>query len=157
MQNDIINVIGYDLILSGIVSEVKAACFFSVLTDEVSCHNVEHMPICLRFIDKECDIQEEFVGFVKLQRVRAVDITDAIITTIENLGLSLTGLCGQGYDGASTMSGAKAGVQAQIQQWQPKALYTHCAGHSFNLAIQNSCSIPYIRNCIDQIESNPLY
>ena len=48
----------------------------------------------------------------------------------------------QGYDGASTMSGVKAGVQAKIQEKQPKALYTHCAGHSLNLAILNSCSIP---------------
>ena len=134
---------------------MKEACFFSVLADEVSCRIVEHMPVCLRFVDKECDIWEEFIGFVKLQRVRAVDIADAIVTTIENLGLS--GLRGQGYDGVSTMSGAKAGVQARIRQQQPKALYIHCVDHSFNLAIQSSCSIPCIRNCIDQIESNPLY
>ena len=108
-QNDIISVIGCDIILSGIVSEVKEACFFSVLADEVSCHNVDHMPVCLRFVDKECDIRE-VIGFVKFKRVRAVDIADAIVITIENLGLSLSGLRGQGYDGASTMSGAKAGV-----------------------------------------------
>ena len=33
-----------------------------------------------------------------------------------------------------------------------KALYTHCAGHSLNLAIVNSCSVTPIRNCIDQIK-----
>lgn len=80
-QNDIIHVIGYDLILSGIVSEVKAACFLSILADEASCHNMEHMPICLRVIDKECDIQEEFVGFIKLQWIKAVDIVDAVIVS----------------------------------------------------------------------------
>ena len=37
-QNEIINVTGCDVILSGIVSEVKEACFFSVLADEVGCH-----------------------------------------------------------------------------------------------------------------------
>ena len=145
------------LILSAIVSGVKAACFFSVLANEVSCPNVEHMPICLRFIDKECDIREEFVGFVNLQRVRAVNFADAIVSTIENLGLSLSELCGQAYDGASTMSGGKTGVQVRIWQHQPKALYTHCPGHLFNLAIQNSCSIPCIRNCIDQIKSLTLF
>ena len=113
-QNDIINIIGYDVILSGIVSEVKAAGFFSVLADEVSCHNVEHLPICLRFVDSEYNIREEFVAFVKLARVRAVDIADAIMKTLENLGLSLSSLRGQVYDGASTMSGAKTGVQARI-------------------------------------------
>ena len=156
-QIDIINIIGYDVILSGIVSEVKAAGFFSVLADEVSCHNVEHLPICLRFVDNEYNIREEFVAFVKLARVRAVDIADAIMKTLENLGLSLSSLRGQGYDGASTMSGAKTGVQARIRECQPKALYTHCASHSFNLAILNSCSIPCIRNCIDQIKNLTLF
>ena len=136
-QNDIINIIGYDVILSGIVSEVKAAGGFSVLADEVSCHNVEHLPICLRFVDSEYNIREEFAAFVKLARVRAVDIADAIMKTLENLGLSLSSLRGQGYDGASTMSGAKTGVQARIRECQPKALYTHCASHSFNLASLN--------------------
>ena len=59
---------------------------------------------------------------MKLKRVGAVDIANAIVTTIENIGLSLSGLHGQGYNGASTMSGAKAGVQALIRQQQPKAL-----------------------------------
>ena len=55
------------------------------------------------------------------------------------------------------MSGAKAGVQARIRAQQPKALYTHCAGHSLNLAILGSCSIPCISNCIDQIKSLTLF
>ncbi len=79
---------------------------------------------------------------MKLERVRAVDIADA---SIEKLGLYLSNLRGQGYDGASTMAGTKAGVQARICEKKPKALYTHCAGHSLNLAIVSSCSVPPIR------------
>ena len=56
------------------------------------------------------------VAFIKLSRVRASDIADSILTTLVNLGLSRSDLRGQGYDGASTMSGAKAGVQAQIRE-----------------------------------------
>ena len=48
--------------LSGIVAEVKAAKHFSVLADEVSSHNVEHLPICVRFFDIECNIHEEFIA-----------------------------------------------------------------------------------------------
>ena len=86
------------------------------MTDEVSCHNVEHMPICLHFVDKECDIREEIVGFVKLQRVRAVDIAEAIVATIENLGLSLNGLRGQGYDGASTSTDWATAAKSFVYQ-----------------------------------------
>ncbi len=98
-QNDIINVIGYDIILAGIVNEIKASEFFSVIADEVSSNGVEHLPICLRFVDDHCEIREEFIGFVKLKRVQAIDITEAIIHSVENLGLSLCNLRGQGYDG----------------------------------------------------------
>ncbi len=151
-QNELINIIGYDVILSKIVSEVKRAKYYSVLADEVSCHNVEHLPICIRFVDVNDDVCEDFISFIKLERVRAADIASAIVQSLEGIGLSLDNLRGQGYDGASTMSGVKAGVQAIIQERPPKALYTHCAGHSLNLAILNSCSIPSIRNCIDQIK-----
>ena len=40
-----------------------------------------------------------------------------------------------------------------MRDLQPKAHYTPCAGHSFNLAITNSCSVPPVRNCIDQIKN----
>lgn len=40
-----------------------------MLTDEVSCHNVEQMPLCIRFVDKDCNIREKFLEFVALERV----------------------------------------------------------------------------------------
>ena len=115
-QNEIINVIGHDIILANIVAEVKQSKFYSALADEVSCHNVEQLPVCLRFVDSEGSICEEFVAFLKLNRVRAVDIADALVKCLENLGLSLSELRAQGYDGASTMSGHKSGVQARIRE-----------------------------------------
>ena len=50
--------------------------------------------MCLRFIDNECNIREEFVAFIKLSRVRASDIADSILTTLTNLGLSVSDLRG---------------------------------------------------------------
>ncbi len=158
-QNEIINIIGYDIILANIISEAKQAVanYFSVLADELSCHNTEYLPICIRFVDSLGDIREDFLSFIKLDRVRAVDIASAIVQTLEEFGLSLDDLRGQGYDGASTMSGEITGVQARIKEKQPKALYTHCAGHSFNLAILDSCTVPPIRNCVDIIKAFTLW
>ena len=76
---------------------------------------------------------------------------------MEGFGLSLNELRGQGYDGASTMSGERTGVQKRIREKQPKALYTHCTGHSLNLVIVSSCSILSIRNTIDHIKSLTLW
>ena len=125
---------------------MKKDKFYSVMADEVSSHNVEHMPICLRFVDESVEIMQGgvylfLISFLKLERVRAVDIANAI-NCLEGMGLSLNELRGQGYDGASTMSGEKTGVQARIRERQPKALYTHCAGHSLNLIM--SLRAPYL-------------
>ena len=56
-------------------------------------------------MDSEGNIHEEFIAFLKLNRVRADDISDAQVKYLENLGLFLCELRGQGNDGASTMSG----------------------------------------------------
>ena len=45
-------------------------------------------------MDSEGSIREESVAFLKLNRVRAVDIADALVKCLENLGLSLSELRG---------------------------------------------------------------
>ena len=82
------------MILTNIISEVKDATFYSVLADEVTSHNVEHLPLCVQFVDRDFNIREELVALLKLARVRIVDIADAITETLTNLGLSLDGLRG---------------------------------------------------------------
>lgn len=104
------------------------------------------------YIDGHHDIQEKHIAFVKLERVRASDITNAIIDTLEDLGISLEDLRGQCFDGTSNMSGSKSGVQKRIKDRRPKAIYTHCASHSLNLGIVSSCSVPSVCNCIAQIK-----
>ena len=148
-HNQIVSVIGHDIVRAYLLAEVKKAIFFAVLADEVCSHNVEYLPLCLCFVDERCNIREEFVAFIKLERVRAIDIANAIVSMLEELGLSLNDLRGQGYDGSSTMRGEKSSVQKQLLDRQSKALYTHCAGHSFNLALVSSCTIPCVRNIIE--------
>lgn len=62
-------------------------------------------------------------------------------------------MIGQGYDGASSMSGRYNGVQKYIRDEHPGALYLHCSAHCLNLAITFSCKIPEIRNCMGTIQS----
>ena len=49
---------------------------------------------------------------------------------MEYLGLSLSNLQMQDYDGATISSGCRAGVHAKNPEKQIKALYRHYAGHS---------------------------
>ena len=50
-----------------LLCEKREAKFYAVLTDEVSCHIVEQMPLCIGFVDKDCDTPEEFLTFVALK------------------------------------------------------------------------------------------
>ena len=45
---------------------------------------------------------------------------------------------GQCYDGASTMRGPKSVVAKQLLDDEPRAVFTHCYGHSLNLAISDT-------------------
>ena len=61
-QNELIEVIGTHIILRNLVDEIKAARFYSLLADEVTSHNAEHLAICVRFVDKQKEVREEFLS-----------------------------------------------------------------------------------------------
>ncbi|KAF3859978.1 hypothetical protein F7725_000233, partial [Dissostichus mawsoni] len=78
----------------------------------------------------------------------------AILSQLEKWGLEIDYLRGQGYDGASAMSGHVSGVQQRMKELQPRALFTHCRSHALNLVVVHGCSdIPLIRNTMATIEN----
>ena len=63
--------------------------------------------------------------------------------------LKLENCRGHCYDGASSMKGRISGVSTQLLQ-EPRAIYTHCYGHSLNLACQDTiCSIKVLKDALD--------
>ena len=75
------------------------------------------------YVDTNYNIHEDFVTFIKLERVCAIDISEAITGCEEELGISLNNLRGQGRDGAITMNGEKSCIQNRIRDKQPQAIY----------------------------------
>ena len=132
-QNDLLDVIGRRIILRVLLEEIKSAKFFIVLADEVTATNIEHLAIRVRFVDRASDIREEFLTFEQLNRVTGQHIADAITHYLQENGLQLENIRGQGYDGASNMFSTCVGVHARIQEVAPKATYVHCSGHCLNL------------------------
>ena len=65
-------------------------------------------------------------------------LSKVILDSLVRLNLSISKLRGQCYDGCSTMSGARSGVAKRIAELEPRALFTHCYGHSLNLAASDS-------------------
>jgi len=157
IQNELVDIIGNGIILTSILDEVREAKYFSVLADEVASHNAEEMALCLRFVDKQCDIREEFVGFIRLQRITGEHMAAAILSSLKDMQLDVANLVGQGYDGAASMCSDRVGVQCRIREEAPLASYFHCCGHALNLVISHSCSLPNVRNVIDKIKSISMF
>ena len=80
-------------------------------------------------------------------------ITRTIEDILLRLSLPLQNCRGQCFDGASSMAGCRNGVSTKLLAKERRALYTHCYGHSLNLAVQDAVKAnPIIRDALDTIE-----
>ena len=158
IQNQLIGCIG-DWILESVLKEVREARFYSVLADEAVDVSVkEQMPLVLRFVDKDDQIREEFVGFVHCDTgTTGSALSEKILFTLKELKLDARMMRGQGYDGAGNMAGKNKGTAALIQKQYPLAVYTHCASHVLNLCIMEAMSIVFVRNMMSTLKEVYLF
>ncbi|XP_008190126.1 zinc finger MYM-type protein 1-like [Acyrthosiphon pisum] len=131
----------------------KNATFISAVTqndiiqsDETTdTSHVEQLSISIRFVDFDSKtIREDFIKFLKVVDLSGEALGKTISELLEQIGLSLTNLRGQGYDGAANMSGKFKGTQAYISKHQPLATYVHC----LNLVLVKACPVQPVRNTI---------
>ncbi|XP_071718978.1 uncharacterized protein [Rutidosis leptorrhynchoides] len=120
--------------------------FFSILVDEsrdVSCK--EQMSLVLRFVSSEGAVVERFVGIKQVNDTSALSLKSAIYSMLLGQGLSPCSIRGQGYDGASNMSGAFNGLKTLIMKESQSAHFIHRFAHQLQLALvfvaKNHCSI----------------
>ena len=127
------------------------------MADETTdCSCKEQLSVCVRYV--HCDVygkaqlRDDFIGFSDVSSdVTANSLSSAILRVIQSTGIHF-GFChGQGYDGASAVSGHLNEVQAIIRKSYPLALYTHCANHCLNLSLNKACTVPIIRNSLSVI------
>lgn len=155
-QNEIIDIIGKKIIQNSIIIKVIQACFYSIIADEVTSHNKEIMFLCVRFVDVHKDIWEEFIQFSTLTRLTGEAIATRVYSYLADLGLDIKNIRGQGYDGASSMSSSRVGLQTLIKEKVPLAIYTHRSGHCLNVVISLSCSNMKI-NVLDEMKATCLF
>ena len=86
-------------------------------------------------------ISETFLGFYELKDHSAEGMTDQVMNILKEMNIPIEKCYGQGYDGASVMSGVYNGVQTRIKRIQPHAEYVHCASHNLNLVINDCVSV----------------
>ncbi|XP_022024859.1 zinc finger MYM-type protein 1-like [Helianthus annuus] len=109
---------------------------FSLLVDE-SCDvsKKEQMAVVIRFVDKVGIVKERFIGLVHVKQISAITLKMAIDDILARYGLSLKRIRGQGYDGASNMSGEFNGLRALILKENVSAFYIHCFAHQLQLVV----------------------
>ena len=153
-QNDIIKCCG-EVISDDIVSEIKKNKFFSILADEaMDAAKKEQLALVLRYVDSDCIPREEFLRFVHLKEgLSGQHLANAILSSLNDLGLDISDCRGQGYDGAGSVSGHKNGCSAIIKRINSKALYTHCFSHRLNLSIAYACSLRSVSNMLGTVKT----
>lgn len=101
------------------------------------------MSICVRYCSKGLNVVERFLGFINCSESQSASVLSAhILNYLNDCGLHCgTKLVAQSYDGANVMSGKYKGVQANIKQKYPYAIFTHCMSHRVNLVVLDMCKV----------------
>ena len=137
IQNEIVKVMGVKL-LRDLSSELQHSPFLTIMVDKTTdVSNREQATVVVRSVDG-FEVHEEFLGLYCVPSIDSNTIVGMIKDVLIRMNLSINKIRGQCYDGASTMKGHRSGVSTQISQIEPRAVYTHCYGHSLNLAASDA-------------------
>lgn len=98
-------------------------------------------------------ILEDFLEFTPAVNLTGKGLATLILGSLPKNSINYQFLFGQGYDGASAMSGHLHGAQEYIRKDFPMALCVYSGTHSLNLALAYASTLPSIRNCIGTIQT----
>ena len=128
IQKDIVNAITHET--SKVIIKDLHNGFFSILVDESCDISVkEQMSHVLRYVNKKGIIIVWFLGVIHVANATGLSLKYAIECLLCEHNLSLSNLCGQGYDRASNMQGDINSLKTLILKENKSAFYVHCFAH----------------------------
>ncbi|XP_067140986.1 zinc finger MYM-type protein 1-like [Centruroides vittatus] len=139
VQNEIINLIGNKL-KNKIFDRIKYGKYFAVILDctpDIS--HQEQMSLSIRYVldgalpSSNIAIYEQFIKFIHVESSTGENLFFVLKKEIQSLGLDINNIRGQGYDNGSNMKGKVSGVQARLLKENPRAFFTPCVCHNYNL------------------------
>jgi hypothetical protein len=110
--------------------------YYAILADEAS--DVSHrqqLVVCLRYVDKIGRSCEHFLGVVHVRDTTSLSLKQAIQALLVGHHLTVTQICGQGYDGASNMRGEIKGLKTLFLKDSPSAYYIQYFAHQLQLVL----------------------
>ena len=142
IQNELIELLARTVTVS-LVHKINASPFWALILDSTSdITRIDQLSVIIRRVQidgDKCSIEENFLGFVKLVDATATGIVSTTKAFLHSLGINFSKIRGQGYDGASVMSGIHAGVQTLIKSMVTAPVpFVHCGSHNLNLVINDA-------------------
>lgn len=143
IQNEFIELLG-GAVRKTIMDQIKQAKYFCMIFDSTpDISHKDQTSQIIRYVvidDSEVKVVESFIDFVETKGKTAEEITNMILTKLENDGLDIKNCRGQAYDNAAVMAGKHSGVQTRIREINPNAEFVACTNHSLNLACLHAAS-----------------
>lgn len=90
-------------------------------TTDVS--NQEQAVFCLRWVDQEFEVHEDFIGLHALDFTDASHIFAVIKAVLGQLHIPMSKIRGQYYNGAAAMAGSRSGVAKFVSEEEARAIY----------------------------------
>ncbi|XP_065662351.1 uncharacterized protein LOC136084908 [Hydra vulgaris] len=153
IQNEIIESLGTKL-ETHLQEQIRASPFFAIIMDTTQdISKVDQLSTVVRYAvitrskngqPIDIEVKQVFLGFYAAIKHGAVDLINQVATLFIDKNIDLQKCVGQGYNGASVMSGVCNGVQKHIKDILPNAEYVHCATHNLNLVINDA-----VRGCVE--------
>ena len=117
-----------------LLERLRQASCFSIMADECTdVATIEEMSVYCRW-EEGGSPEEHFLEIIHLKQANAESIYSSLVECLKDKDLQVSKIVGMGFDGASTFSGKKTGVQARIKKLSPHALFVHCHCHLLQLA-----------------------
>ena len=150
IQNEILEAIALSMLCK--ISENIQTTFFTIMADKTAdISNKKQLVVCIRWVDENFAVHEDFRAMYPLERTTADHIVAILKNCLISMHLSIENARGQCYDGVSTTAGEKTGVATEIKALNRKCLYTHCYGHTLNLAVADA--IKSVKCISDSLET----
>lgn len=142
IQNELLELSAGE-VLEVLTKEIRESSFLSLILDTTQdISKKDQLSLILRYVkscpEKGLIVKESFLGFIHVIDQGAECITGEVLKFLETNNIDISRCRGQGYDGASVMSGKYSGIQARIKSIAPQADYIHCVNHNLNLVV-NDC------------------
>ena len=107
IENELLHITAPNVLRMNVLT-ISERKFFSITVDKgTDVSNIEQLPFCVRSVDNNLDVSEDFIGFYQLGNIKSETIVNAIKDILLRCHSNLGDYRGQTCDGASNMMGKR--------------------------------------------------